>query len=176
MKRISILFLWTLITLIARSESPVEVPKALRSELKKVLQTEDYILNRLDVPAKSAINGSYYVISGPKTERVRYVYSGRVNTRRSNHPGSAGSDFFDYFIFYTSNVVIEKVKIIRYQSSHGGGITSPGWLKQFRGYDGRKLLVVGKNVDAISGATISVNNLAFDIQSKTQILLSHVSD
>ncbi len=43
-----------------------------------------------------------------------------------------------------------------------------GWLKQFTGYDGSDTLEVGKNVDAISGATISVYGITLDVQMKTR--------
>jgi Na+-translocating ferredoxin:NAD+ oxidoreductase RnfG subunit len=84
-------------------------------------------------------------------------------------------DFFDYFILYDENLVINKVQILQYQSSHGEMISSPGWLKQFKGYSKSKSLEVGKQVDAISGATISVNNLTWDIKQKT-LLLSEIAD
>ena len=47
-----------------------------------------------------------------------------------------------------------------------------GWLNQFIGYDGTKTLRVGKEIDSISGATISAYGITTDIQQKTFYLQS----
>ncbi|HCY41547.1 MAG TPA: FMN-binding protein, partial [Prolixibacteraceae bacterium] len=49
------------------------------------------------------------------------------------------------------------------------------WLKQFQGYDGTRPLTVGKSIDAISGATVSVFSITDDIQEKTRLLKKIVS-
>ena len=53
--------------------------------------------------------------------------------------------------------------VTTYRSSHGAGICSKGWLKQFRGYHGEEIRL-GKEIDSISGATISASSLVEDIQ------------
>ena len=49
-------------------------------------------------------------------------------------------------------------------------MTAKGWLKQFTGYNGTSQLEVNKNVDAISGATVSVYAITDDVIAKTEIL------
>lgn len=53
---------------------------------------------------------------------------------------------------------------------YGQAITAPGWLRQFNGYSGETTLDAGKNIDGISGATISVKVITGDIQQKTNLL------
>ena len=62
------------------------------------------------------------------------------------------------------------VNVFNYEATHGQEITSKRWLKQFVNFQGENELVAGKNIDAISGATISVNGIVKDLQEKTYIL------
>ncbi|MCK4920537.1 MAG: FMN-binding protein [Bacteroidales bacterium] len=57
-----------------------------------------------------------------------------------------------------------------YQATHGQEVTSPGWLKQFVGYDGIKSLVVGREIDAISGATISADAITMNLQRRIRFV------
>lgn len=66
--------------------------------------------------------------------------------------------------------MVELVKVFNYQATHGQEVSAKGWLKQFIGFDGRKPLTVGKNIDAISGATISAYGITLDVQDKTTLL------
>lgn len=57
-------------------------------------------------------------------------------------------------------------------ATHGHEVSAKGWLKQFIGYNGNESLQVGKNVDAIIGATISVYGITRDIKEKTVLLMN----
>jgi hypothetical protein len=69
---------------------------------------------------------------------------------------------------------VELVKIFNYAATHGHEVSAKGWLKQFAGYNGSDTLQVGKNVDAISGATISVYGITLDVQMKTILLKNYL--
>jgi len=79
-------------------------------------------------------------------------------------------EFFDYLIVFDTNLSVQQVKVYNYQATHGQEVTTKGWLKQFQGYDGSRSLTVGKSIDAISGATVSVYEITNDIQEKTRLL------
>ena len=121
---------------------------------------------------------TYNIRSG---EKLNYtVYIGRVNSCRTggcSSPQAVHKDneyeFFDYFILFDPNGKAVSVRVFNYEATHGQEITIKGWLKQFYGYDGTKNLRVGKEIDSISGATISVYGIVNDIRLKT-ILLTHV--
>lgn len=155
---------------ITQSIAQSTVDKHLQAELKRHYKSESFMFKEIDAPTKYNIAGKFYKIDFQGENSIKYVYSGRVNTNRGSNKSSTNNDFFDYFIFYNPEFTVLKVKIYNMQSSHGEGVASAGWLKQFVGYNGKKMLAVGKNIDAIAGATISTNNLTFDIQSKTKIL------
>jgi Na+-translocating ferredoxin:NAD+ oxidoreductase RnfG subunit len=84
----------------------------------------------------------------------------------------AVSEYFDYFILYNSSKQVEFVKITAYKATRGHQMASAGWLRQYKKYDGSKPLLVGKDIDAISGATVSVKAINEDIMRVTKQLLN----
>lgn len=105
------------------------------------------------------------------------MYVGRVYSCRASgcsisgvaSPGEA-SEFFDYFIVFNADKSVAEVKVHNYEATHGQEITARGWLKQFIGYQGDSELRLGKNIDAIAGATISADGIVNDVSEKTSIL------
>jgi len=77
---------------------------------------------------------------------------------------------FDYFIIYNNFTEILKVEILNYRESHGFEICNKRWLKQFIGNNSASEFEFNSKVDAISGATISVNSLKTSIFKQTQTL------
>lgn len=67
-------------------------------------------------------------------------------------------DEFDFAVLYTTDWLIENIEILVYRSDHGHEIMNKKWLAQFKGSNGCGL-VYGKDIDAISGATLSGNGL-----------------
>jgi Na+-translocating ferredoxin:NAD+ oxidoreductase RnfG subunit len=80
------------------------------------------------------------------------------------------SEYFDYYILFDENKTVRKVGVYNYMATHGQEITAKGWLKQFTGYDGFAPLQVDKDIDAISGATISVYAITADIEHMSRLL------
>ncbi len=150
---------------------PTNIDKALSAEIKKQFSKADYSVVPIAVPEKYKVAGQFYLLNSTSNPQIKYAYFGRVVTDRSgNRGGSEGADFLDYVAFYSPTFSVQKVKVVRFSSEHGAGVCSAGWLKQFVGLAPGKMLTVGKNVNAISGATATVNLFTFDIQSKTYIL------
>jgi Na+-translocating ferredoxin:NAD+ oxidoreductase RnfG subunit len=124
------------------------------------------------------ISGRFFMMPEKVSNRqIKYVYVGRVNTCRTDGcsgPGSVtanfDSEYFDYYILFDSAKTVIQVEVYNYQASHGYEITAKGWLKQFTGFSVKDSLEVNKNIDAISGATISVFAITSDVQEKTRIL------
>jgi len=84
-------------------------------------------------------------------------------------------EYFDYTILLDANLSILKVAVVDYPGDYGYEITSKGWLKQFKGYKGEQLKY-GKDIDAISGATISANSLTLDIVAVHDLLSKYIQD
>ena len=83
---------------------------------------------------------------------------------------------FDYFIIYNNSAEILKVEILNYRESHGFEICNKRWLKQFIENNSDSEFEFNSKVDAISGATISVNSLRTSVFKQTQTLKSIINN
>lgn len=154
--------------------------KRLISSLKKngisgFSQLEEISCNKKEHPE---IQGKFFrILNNSEVSEVKYVFVGRVNSCRAggcsisgNSPANMESEYFDYYIFFDSSKTVKQVEVFNYQATHGYEITAKGWLKQFAGFTGKDSLVVNKNIDGISGATISVYAITSDVQKKSRLL------
>ena len=80
-------------------------------------------------------------------------------------------DHFDYLIAFASDFSVLGLTITVYRSSHGAAICQKKWLSQFEAYAGEDLKY-GKDIDALSGATISATSMVKDVQRCYQIMIS----
>ncbi|MDP6935885.1 MAG: FMN-binding protein [Candidatus Marinimicrobia bacterium] len=58
-------------------------------------------------------------------------------------------------------------QVVKYREAYGSEVGNKKWLSQFLALSKTSDFVVGKNIDGISGATISVNSLTRGIQKIT---------
>ncbi|QIA08742.1 FMN-binding protein [Draconibacterium halophilum] len=154
-------------------------PRALEKTLKKsgIEELTGIKEMKMTEQTSTGINGKYFLVTENNDNQYRYIYIGRVNSCRaggcslSNEPMIGGeSEYFDYYILFDKHKTVQTVKVFNYQATHGYEITAKGWLKQFIGFNGSNALKVDKNIDAISGATISVYAITADVQNKTALL------
>lgn len=179
MKRILILIVlfipvWILQTAFVVDDNIAFPEKKIQRTLKKVFKMEGFEIeqyNEMNQPP----TGNFYLLKYNKVLQG-YLYVGRVNSCRSGgcsinqEDSDLSFEFFDYFIITDSNRSIKKVKIYNYQATQGHEVMSFGWLKQFVGYKGEQNLRYGKEIEAISGATISAKALNTDIQYMIKLL------
>ncbi len=157
--------------------------KSVFKILRKVTRMENPQMVPLkllpSVESKEEIRGKYFSIVETNNENTQYyLYIGRVNSCRAGGCSSSSGqpienpeyEYFDYFILFDTIATVRLVKVFNYEATHGQEITARGWLKQFSGYSASKSLEVGKNIDAISGATVSVYAITLDVQDKTRLL------
>ena len=182
MKSLSILIIFTA-SLLGNSLSDNDLdykPGLLFRELDKLSGIEGFHLQEIHLSDSlsdvNRVNGKFFeaVCRG---NRISTVYIGRVTCCRAGGCSKQMTtdietdfEYFDYFILFDLQGRISSVRVYNYAATHGQEITAKGWLKQFLGFDGRKTLRVGKEIDSISGATISVNGIVADVQEKTAIL------
>ena len=151
--------------------------KSIYKAIEKKLDMDDPVLSvmTLSGSSKNQTAGSFYRIADNQEHNHGFVYIGRVfsckNTENADH---VSSEFFDHFTLYDTTGQVQQVKIFNYQATHGHEVTVKGWLKQFIGYNGNSALRVGKDIDGISGATISVHTLTHDIEIRTGILSNYL--
>jgi len=168
-----------LIALKSAAQDEIEFqPGSLFSELKKFSDAENPKLSEIgyksEFPASTDLQGKYFSLRYDKGKSpIKFIYVGRINSCRVGGCSSSKDamqsrehEYFDYFILTDSVPTVVQVKVYNYMATHGQEVTAKGWLKQFVGYDGGRDLQVGKDVDGISGATISVYGITLDIQQK----------
>ena len=185
MNKSIVLIFCLLIGLAGFGQSEIEYQnKRLISSLKKNNISDYSLLEEISMAAfsikPSETNGRFYKVSkNPEKSEVKYVFVGRVNSCRAgcccnsvNISGNGESEYFDYFIFFDSAKTVRLVEVYNYEATHGYEITAKGWLKQFVGFSGNKTLEVNKNIDGISGATVSVFAITNDVQERTKLLKS----
>lgn len=149
--------------------------KSMLRELKKAFAFEP-ILTEMLIPVEGA-SGKYFSLQGPgQAQGSSFIYVGRVNSCRQggcsveNNTIDGGFEYFDYYVTFDSMGVVLHVRVFNYQSTHGYGITSKRWLQQFSGYQGTDSLVVGRNIDGMSGATVSAHAITSDLQKRVRRL------
>jgi Na+-translocating ferredoxin:NAD+ oxidoreductase RnfG subunit len=78
-------------------------------------------------------------------------------------------DTFIYMVIFKPDGSIEKVSVLLYKENYGGEIASTRFLKQFNGKSNGSGMEFNKDIDGISGATLSVRSItrAININSKS---------
>ena len=183
MIRILILSLFTIFTVIPPGQPEIDYQhKRLYKELEREWGMVNPTLVELGIPDSLTEEmpgpGKYFRVSDSDDEsRYHYIYIGRVNSCRAggcslslDQETYGDSEYFDYFILFDSLTTVQQVRVFNYQATHGQEVSAKGWLRQFDGYDGSTVLKVGKDIDAISGATISVYGITRDVQERTRLL------
>jgi hypothetical protein len=155
-------------------------PRRLDREILSHFNKPEFRIREIRLNGSSGnqdvFNGKFYRVMHGDT-LMGYVYVGRVNSCRkdgcsvsTSATPDVTSEFFDYFALFDHTKKVISVVVYNYEATHGQEITARGWLRQFTGYNGEKELTVGRNVDAISGATISVHGIVDDLMDKTSLL------
>jgi Na+-translocating ferredoxin:NAD+ oxidoreductase RnfG subunit len=159
--------------------------KAIKKTLLKSCQLTNVQLEELTFSKEQSehMQGKFFTITSDNADsQITHMYIGRVNSCRAggcSRPGAVPlgeSEYFDYMILFNNKSEVALVKVFNYQATHGHEVTAKGWLKQFIGYNTEEAeLEVGRNIDSISGATISVNGITDDVSKKTQLLEHYLS-
>jgi len=71
---------------------------------------------------------------------------------------------FYFLLILDSDLTIKSVTVLEYHSPHGYEIKEPSFRNQFIGKSNKDPLKIGKDIDGISGATISSNSITDSIR------------
>ena len=80
-----------------------------------------------------------------------------------------------FLVILNSKGAILASKVIKYREAYGGEVGNKNWLAQFANLTNTTQFMIGKNIDGISGATISANSLSKGIQ-KITVLFPFIKD
>ncbi len=182
--KLILIFLFCSVSFLTMGQEINYYPKVLKKDIQKLWKAETVELNEIQVPDSLYNNilldkGKIYITSSID-QNFGFTYIGRIYSCRMGGCGlSEGHDeasadenfeYFDYYIIFNQSLEVEKIRVYNYQATHGHEVSGKGWLKQFVGYSGETKLEYGKNIDSISGATISANAITYNVQESSRYL------
>lgn len=157
------------------SDDSISFPeKKILKLVRKTWKVDEVEIVKLD-NQNNIFSGTFYSLYN-NDKFLGFLYLGRVNSCREGgctidaNNFDASFEYFDYFFITDTMPTIRKVKIFNYQATQGHEVMSTGWLGQFIGYNGNKDLRYGKEIETISGATISAKALNMDVQQIVKYL------
>lgn len=183
MKRLNILLIAMAISIQAYTYSAIDYNHRVIAKTLQRHGIEDIsLLKECKIKNSVAVDrGKYFQVEAQGNNQCKYLYVGRVNACRiegcsieKSEGMEEAFEYFDYCILFNAEKTIQQVVIFNYQATHGHEVTAKGWLNQFRGYDGSETLESENNIDAISGATTSVEALLYDVEQRTRFLIRHI--
>jgi len=141
--------------------------KSIDKLVQKIWKTEDIKRVPIKVPdsLKHNLSDSYILL---KDDQVlgyacyTTAYGCQVGgCAKSSDPNAQAYETFDYIVIFDTNFSIKKVEIAQYPGAYGYQICRRSWLKQFTGKTPN--IELNKDVDGVSGATISAQFLVDDL-------------
>jgi hypothetical protein len=182
--RLRLVFLFLLAPFFCHAQAINYAPKVLQKDMQKLWHNENIELNELEIP--DSMYNDFLLERGKiyrsisNGENMGFAYIGRIYSCRAGGCSlekdqesseiDEDYEYFDYYILFNGNLVVEQVRVYNYQATHGHEVGGKGWLKQFIGYNGETKLELGKNVDSISGATISANAITYHVNETSRYL------
>jgi Na+-translocating ferredoxin:NAD+ oxidoreductase RnfG subunit len=140
-------YILVLISYQLSAQSPRLLKKATKL-IEKTYAVDDIQLKHKEFQTNSVVGDFYKIIDS--NQLLGYAFIGTAPSK---------TDTFEYLVVFDSSLVIKKVNVLVYREDYGGEIGSNRWLRQFVGKARSTDLAVGKNIAAISGATISVYSM-----------------
>lgn len=80
-----------------------------------------------------------------------------------------------FLVIFDMNCKILNSSVIKYREPYGGAVKNENWNAQFKNKDSSSSYEVGKEINGISGATISVHSVSKGIH-KLALLLPEIKD
>ncbi|NOU61524.1 FMN-binding protein [Marinifilum caeruleilacunae] len=146
---------------------PKPIQKRIDKAIKQAFAAEEVSFSKSEVSADQ-------IVQFPDIEKVS-VYQLKSNDSLLGYATFASSkgknDLFDYLVLFDEEMIIKKVVILVYRSSYGGEIMAKYWLKQFEGKYKGEQMVFEKDIDSISGATISAPAITKGIKSLSLLMV-----
>lgn len=158
---------------------PSYLQKKIKKQIKKTFDTDEFEITAVAADSNSYAH-DFFEIKNPQNEMIGYGVVTLTNGCKIGgcdaiqHADNAEYEQFYFSTLYLPDGEIANVKVVEYTSERGYEITARSWLKQFIGKRGGELRV-DKEIDGISGATVSVNSIVNEINAQ-QNYVSRVAD
>jgi hypothetical protein len=172
------------IVLISSIESyPKKFDKKIKKEIKKTFKIDkfDVTIHKDTIRTADENIVVFDILADTKvgfailTKAKGCLSSGCTSTDIADHDKEGFYEQYYFLTIYNNLGSLLKVKILEYESNYGYEIASGGWLKQFKD---RRVgdLQINREIDGITGATISVKTLIQEINYQDLILEELIDD
>lgn len=146
---------------------PKNVQKKVKKEVVKLFEVTDFSMEAIAVdeslnaklPTKITTDNLYTLSSGK--DELGYLFVDQAPSKSAK---------FDYLVIFDRELKVIHSKVLIYREEYGGEIGSKRWLKQFLGKTGKDRVSHETNIDAISGATISVRSMTNSMDNLLQTI------
>ncbi len=141
---------------------PKNIQKKVDKEIKSAFEIELYTLEAIKVSENvnekliTKITGSNFYKIKQNDSIFGYAFVDKAPSKVAQ---------FDYLVLFDKELIIKKSKVLIYREEYGGEISSNRWLKQFVGKSAIDQLKYGKDIIAISGATISARSMTIAVNN-----------
>jgi Na+-translocating ferredoxin:NAD+ oxidoreductase RnfG subunit len=166
MRKSVILFVLLHLLLVGNSyafESSKYIQKKIDKTLSKCFGKNNYSINEID-----------FIEYHSKDIKDIYLNEVLINKQKIGYLAFASSfakdNYFDYMVVFDKNFIIKRVVVLEYRSSYGSEIMAKHWLRQFEGKHAGKNMIFNKDIDAISGATLSAPALSEGVKFLSELL------
>ncbi len=157
----------TMVVVLQSFQLPKNIQKKVDKNIKSTFEIETFFLKPVKVSAE--INEQLQAkITDDNLYRI--IYDDAIIGFGFIDKASSKTDQFDYLVLFDDQLKVVHSAILVYREDYGGEIGSKRWLKQFLGLSGEDRVSLKKNVDGISGATISVRSMTRAIDDLLQTI------
>ena len=117
------------------------------------LQLENKIKSKIQILAKQKfyLDKLYYWNISNNDSTIAYAFLDNVKGKTMP---------ITFMVILNINGNVKNTTIIKYREGYGGEVSNERWLAQFGHYNPDSTFKVGKDIDAITGATISTNSIS----------------
>ncbi len=158
-----------------------EIPREkIGKTLSKLFKSNDVELTSMVMEAP-CFEGASWLTASQNGVALAYVMVSRVESCRAGGCDATlmmdqPNEFFDYYMVVSLKGEVLRVAVYNYQATRGHEVMSRGWLRQFVGVKSNQELEVGRDIQAISGATISAKAITTNIVSQAGCLGDYLSN
>lgn len=79
---------------------------------------------------------------------------------------------FSFVVMFDPSGSVRSVRVVKYREQYGGGIQGKGFLRQFEGKHRDSTFVLGKDIDGVSGSTISSLSIVRGVEKLAHLAAS----
>lgn len=152
--------------LLHASDYPKSIQKKIDRTLVKLFPKK--LVELKDVDFSDTLISTYSSVRNVKVSQLKADESELGYACFASSKGK--NDYFDYMVIFDTDLLIKKVVVLVYRSTYGGEIMSRSWLKQFIGKSKGEFMEMDKDIDGISGATLSAPSITQGVKELSLLI------